>query len=115
MGNIQKKFLPHPLLPALGMAGRTETTGFEGKREEALFPTVWTPDAGNPAHRIAAVEMLLNNILNNGTEIAILSLKPALVFSEKLLEVMKKHPVEDGALRMSRKIDPCHSTRTLVH
>jgi len=45
MGNIQQKLLPHPLLTALGMAGKTETTGFAGKHEEVLFPTVWIPDA----------------------------------------------------------------------
>ena len=44
-------------------------------------------------------------------ETAVLSLKPDLVFSEKLLEVMKKHPVEDGALRMSKTINPCHGSR----
>ncbi|NIO20746.1 MAG: hypothetical protein GTN76_08425 [Candidatus Aenigmarchaeota archaeon] len=59
------------------------------------------------AHRIASVEMLVNNILDQGSQEAVLSLKPALVFSEKLPEVMKKHPAEDCALRMSEKVNPC--------
>jgi len=64
----------------LSSAGRTETTGFAGKHEEALFPTVWTPDAGKPAHRIATVEILLNDILDDQPEISILLIETILIF-----------------------------------
>jgi hypothetical protein len=72
--DIQQKLLPHPLtplLPALGMTRRAKSTSLAGKHEETLFPTVGTPDAGKPAHRIATVEILLNNILDDGPEEAI--------------------------------------------
>ncbi len=109
--DIQQKLLPHPLSPlltSLGMTRWTECAGLAGKKKKTLFPTVRASDAGKPAHRIATVEILLNNILDHGTQEAVLPLKPVLVFSEKLLEVMKKHPVEDGALRRSKTINPCH-------
>jgi hypothetical protein len=67
VGDIQQKFLPHPLSPFLtsfGMTRRTEPACLAGKHQEPLFPTVGTPDAGKSAHRIAAVEILLNNILD---------------------------------------------------
>ena len=76
-----------------------------------LFPTVWTPDAGKPAHRIATIEILLNHILDDGTEEAILSFKPALVLSEKLLKVMKKHPIKNSKFRMTLTVNPCHGSR----
>jgi len=66
----------------LSSAERTETTGFAGKHEEVLFPTVWTADAGKPAHRIATVEILLKNIIDDRPEEAVLLLEAALVFSE---------------------------------
>jgi len=109
--DIQQKLLPHPLAPfltAFCMARRAETTSLTGKHEKTLFSTTRTPDAGKPAHRIAAVEILLDNILDDGPEISVLLFKTILVFSKKPLEIMKKHPVEDGALRMSRIIDSFH-------
>jgi len=78
VGDIEQKLLPHPLAPfltSLRMAGGAESAGFAGKHEEALLSTVGTPDTGKTAHRIAAVEILLNNILNNRAKKAILSLK----------------------------------------
>ena len=51
------------------MARRAETTSLTGKHQQTLFPTVRAPDAGKPAHRIAAVEILLDNILDDGPEI----------------------------------------------
>jgi hypothetical protein len=78
VGDIEQKLLPHPLAPfltSLRMARGAESAGFAGKHEEALLSTVGTPDTGKTAHRIAAVEILLNNILNNRAKKAILSLK----------------------------------------
>jgi len=66
--DIDEKLFPHPLaplLPAFGMTRWAESACLAGKREEALLPTVWTPDAGKPAHRIAAVEIALDNILDD--------------------------------------------------
>jgi hypothetical protein len=97
------------------MAGRTETTGFAGKHEEVLFPTVWTPDAGKPAHRIATIEITIHHFLYNGTKVPVLMLKTRFIFQKKTLKIMEKHPVENAALWMTLTIHPCHSTRTLVH
>jgi len=100
-----------PLLTSFCMTGGTESARLAGKHQEPLFPTVRAPDAGKPAHRIAAVEILLNNILDDGPEISVISHKPALVFSEKLLEVMKKHPIKNSEFRMTLTVNPCHDNR----
>jgi hypothetical protein len=116
--DIEKKLLPHPLAPlltALGMAGRTETTGFAGKHEEMLLPTVGTPDAGKPTHRIATVEITVHHLLDNGPKVPVVTLKTRFIFQKKTLKIMEKHPVENAALWMTLTVYPCHSTRTLVH
>jgi len=110
--DIQEKLLPHPITPlltAFSMAGRTKAACLAGKHEEALFPTVRAPDAGKPAHRIAAVEILLNNILDDRTEIPVLLLKPIIIFSKEPLKIIKEHPIKYSVLRMTLAINPCHS------
>ena len=37
------------------ISGWTESSGAAGKHKKALLPTVWTPNAGKPTHRIAAI------------------------------------------------------------
>jgi hypothetical protein len=71
-------------------------------------PTARTADPGEPAAWIAAVEVFFDDILDDRPEIPIFPLKSALVFRDELLEMMKKHPVEDGPLRMTRAIDSRH-------
>jgi len=93
MGDIQEKFLPHPLAPLLnplGMARRTESACLAGKHQQPLFPTVRAPDAGKAAHRIATVEILLYNILDDWPEIPVLLLEPILIFSKKPLKIIKE-------------------------
>jgi hypothetical protein len=73
--NIEQKLLPHPLapfLPALGMTRWTKPAGLAGKHKQPLFPTVGTPDAGKSAHRIAAVQIFSDNILDYRPEIPVL-------------------------------------------
>ena len=60
-----------------------------GKHEQPFFPTVGTPDAVKSAHRIAAVQVLLDHFLDHRTEKAVLLFKPILIFSQKLLKVIK--------------------------
>jgi hypothetical protein len=36
-------------------------------------------------------------------------LKAALVFGQEALEVIKEHPIENGALGLAGTIDTCHS------
>jgi hypothetical protein len=94
--NIIQKFLPHPLAPLLtapGMTGRTESACLAGKHQQALFPIVGAPDAGKSAHRIAAVEIFLNDILNHRTEIPVLLLEGIAQNNEKTPD--KKQCVPD--------------------
>jgi len=72
------------------MAGRTKAACLTEKHQEPLFPTVRAPDAGKAAHRIAAVEIFLNDILDHRTEIAILLLEPILIFLKEPLEIIKE-------------------------
>jgi hypothetical protein len=77
VGNIQEKLLPHPLtpfLPPLRMARWAKSASATGKVKEALISTVRTPDVGKPAERVAAVEVALDHILDDGSEEAVLSL-----------------------------------------
>ncbi len=69
---------------------------------------VRTADSGKSAARIAAVKVALHYLLDNGAEEAVLSLKAMLILCEEAVEVMKKHPVEDSALRMSGTIYSGH-------
>jgi hypothetical protein len=111
MGNIEEKFFPHPLTPfltSLGMTRWAESACLAGKHEETLLPTVWTPDAGKSTLRVAAVKILVHNLLDNGTKIAIISLKSVLIFQEKSIEAMKKHSIENSPFWMTLVIDPCH-------
>jgi len=82
-----------------------------GKHQQPLFPTVATPDAGKAAHRIAAVEILLDHILDHRTKITILLLEPVLIFLKKPLEIIKKHPVKYRVFRMTLAVNPCHGSR----
>ncbi len=112
LGGDSPELLPHPLAPLLqplGMAGGAEATGAAGKHKEVFSPTVGTADAGKPAARIAAVQVALHNLLDNGTEEAVLFLEAMLIFCEEAVEVMKKHSVKGGPLRMSGTINSGHS------
>ncbi|MBA7641302.1 hypothetical protein ES703_48979 [subsurface metagenome] len=70
---------------------------------------IWPPHAGKPTTRIAAVQIALHYLLDDGSEEAGLSLKTGLIFSQELVKVMEEHTVEHGAFRMSGAIDSCHS------
>jgi hypothetical protein len=70
-----------------------------------------TADEGEATARIAAVEVALDHLLDNGPEEAVLLLEAALVLRQEPVEVMKKHPVEDGPLRMPGTIHSRHSGR----
>jgi len=76
-----------------------------GKHQQALFPTVRAPDAGKATHRIAAVQILLDHILDHRTEIPVLLLEPILIFSKKTLEIIKEYPVKNRVFRMALAVD----------
>jgi hypothetical protein len=114
VGNVHQEFSPHPLAPfltALGMTRWTKPACLAGKHQQPLFSAVRTPDAGKPAHRIAAVEVFLNDILDDGTDIPVLLLEAILILSQKRLEIMKKHPVKHCEFRMTLSADPCHGRK----
>jgi hypothetical protein len=95
----QGKLFPHPLAPhlkPLRMTRWAESACLAGKHEEAFLPTVWAPDAGKPTLRVTTVEILVHNLLDNGSKVAILSLKSALIFLKESIEVMKKHSIENS-------------------
>jgi len=71
-------------------------------------PAAWTPDPGKSTAGIAAVKIFFDDILDDRPEITIVPLEPALVFRDEPLEMMKKHPVENGAFRMARAVDSRH-------
>jgi len=81
------------------------------EHNEPLLGAVGTPDAGEPAFRIAAVKILLDHLLDDRSEKPILPLETVFIFGQEPVEMMEKHPVENGPLRMSRTIDSRHSRR----
>jgi hypothetical protein len=88
------------------MTRRAESVCLAGKRQQPLFPTVRASDSGKSAHWIAAVEILLDNILDDWTEISIFLLETILIFSEKLLEIVKKNTIKNSEFRMTLAVDP---------
>jgi hypothetical protein len=109
--DIQQDLLPHPLspfLPSLGMTRWTESTRLAGKHQQPLFPAVGTPDAGKAAHRIAAVQILIDNILDDWPKEAVFLLKTILIFSEEPLKIIKEYPIKKRMFRMTWAVDPCH-------
>ena len=94
--------------PAFGMKGGTESAAATGEVKEPLLTTVRTPDAGKPAAGVAAVEVLLYNILDDWPKEAVLPLETILIFPEESLEIVKKHSVKHRVFRMTPAVDPCH-------
>jgi hypothetical protein len=90
------------------MTGGTEPPGLAGKHQKMLRPAVRTADAGKPAAGIAAVQILLHDILDDRTEIAVRLLETLLVLPDEALKMMEQHPVENRALRMTRTVDSWH-------
>ena len=91
------------------MARRTKSAGAKGEHREPLLSAVRTADAGKPAARIAPVQIAIKDFFDDEPEEAILSLEPALVLGQESLEIIEQRLIEDGALRMSRTINSCHS------
>jgi len=69
------------------------------------LPTVRAADAGKAAARVAAIQVALDNLFDDGPEEAVLLLEAALILRKEPVKIMEEHAVEDGALRMSRTID----------
>ena len=114
MRDAQEERLSHPLPPflhSLGVAGGTEPARLAGEGQEMSRPAAWAPDAGEPAAGIAAVEVALHRLLDDRPEKSVLLLKATLIHSQEPVEMMEKHPVENGPLRISGTIESRHSGR----
>jgi hypothetical protein len=112
VGDIKKKPFPYPLPPflkPLRMTRWAESPGAAGKHDEPLLATVRATNPGKPTVRIAAIEIPFHNLLDDRPEEPILLLETAFIVGQEPVEMMKKHPVEDGALGMSRTVNSCHS------
>ena len=57
--------------------------------EEAFRMAVGTADAGEPAARVAAIEVALDHLFDDRAEEAVLLLKTSLVFRQETVEAMK--------------------------
>jgi hypothetical protein len=57
---------------------------------EACRPAAGIADVGEPVPGIGAVEILLDRLLHNRPEIAVLSLEPPLIFGEKPIEMHER-------------------------
>jgi len=109
--NIKEERLAHPLTPLLqsfGVARRTEAARLTGKRQQMFRPAAWAADPGESAAGIAAVEVFFDHLFDDRTEEAIFALKTLIIFRDKPLEMMKKHPIEDRAFRMTSTVDSPH-------
>jgi len=111
MRDFEKQGLPHPLaplFPALGVAGGAKPWGLTGERQQLFTVAVRTADPSEAGARIAAVEIALDDLLDDRPEMTVLLLKTALVDSQEPVEVMEQDPIEDRVLRMSRTVDSRH-------
>jgi len=90
------------------MTRGTKAAGAVRKHKQAFFTAVRTPDAGKPAAGVAAVQIALNDLFDDGTEEAVLLLEAALLLREKAVEIVEKHSIEDRPLGMSVTIDSGH-------
>jgi hypothetical protein len=88
-----------------------ESPGAAREHDEALLGAVGTPDSSEPAARVAAVKIPLDHLLDYRPEEPILPLETTLILRQEPVEMMEKHPVENGPLRMSRVIDSGHGGR----
>ena len=80
--NVQEERLPHPLPPflqPLGMTGRTEGPRLTGKHQKMFCPAARAPNPGKAAARIAAVQIALDDVLDDRTEIAVCLLETLFV------------------------------------
>jgi hypothetical protein len=68
-------------------------------------------DPGEAGARMPAVEIALDDLLDDRPEMTELLLNKALVDCQDPVEVMEQHPIEDRALRLARTGDSRHAGR----
>ena len=72
---------------------------------------VGTADAGKSAKGVTAVQVALDDLLDDRPEEAVLLLEAALVLDEESVEIVKENAVEDGALGMPGTIHARHGAK----
>ena len=83
MRDIQEQRLPRPLAPRLeplGVTRRAEAAGLARKCQQVFRMAVRAADPGEARARVAAVEVALDDLLDDRPEIPVLLLETALVF-----------------------------------
>ena len=93
------------------MAGGAEAAGLAGKRQQTFTVAVRATDPGEAGTGVSAVEITLDDLLDDGPEMTVLLLEAALVLCQEPVEVMEQDPIEDRALRMARTVDSRHIGR----
>jgi hypothetical protein len=93
------------------MAGGAESPRLAGERQQMFTAAIRAADPGEAGTRVAAVEIALDDLLDDRPELAVLLLETALVRCQEPVEVMEQHPIEDRTLRMARTVDSRHIGR----
>jgi hypothetical protein len=70
--------------------------------------TIRTVDPGKARAGVSAVEIAVDDLPDDRPEISVFPLEAPLVLDAEEVEVMEKHSVQDGALRMARTVDSRH-------
>jgi hypothetical protein len=92
VGDIEEKCFPHPLAPlfqALSVARGAKPAGTAGEHQEVFRMAVRTADAGEPAARVAAVQIALDDFFDDGAEETAFLLEAILIFCQEPVEIMK--------------------------
>jgi len=71
-------------------------------------PAARTADPGEAGAGIAAVEVLIDHLFDDRTEKAVFPFKTLFIFRQEALKMMKKHPVKNSLLWMTRTVEPGH-------
>jgi hypothetical protein len=87
------------------MTGGVESATVAGEVEEKFRTTVRTANPGKPAAWVAAVEIALDHLFDDGSEEAVPLIETMLIFGQELVEVTKQHPKEDSLLGLARAVD----------
>ena len=88
------------------LQGNRDRRLFMGRRIADIAPRGnGAAGSGEPAARVAAVEVALHELLDDRPEKPVLPLETTLILRQEPVEMMEEYPVENGPLRMSGTID----------
>jgi hypothetical protein len=90
------------------VAGRAEPAALTGERQEILVLAVVTPDPGEPAFEVAAVEELVDDLGDDGAQEAVAGLVALGVSVQKRVKMVVEALPEWRCLGSARTIDLLH-------